>query len=97
MIGPKLDVRCQMPRCRCLCSSGRSVYTGPMSPIGYMDWFRTMLFLQQQLSAMAGNGNGAASTLPSGGHNDSDMENHFKSGEWQTFIDISHYVCAFLS
>ena len=61
-----------------------------MPRIGYMNWFRTMLFLQQQLSAMAaGNGNGAASTLPSGGHNDSDMENHFKSGEYQTLIDIS--------
>ena len=66
-----------------------------MSSIGYVDWFHTMLFLQQQLSAVAGNGNGAASTLPSGGHNDSDMENHFKSGEYQTLIEISDLFVRF--
>ena len=66
-----------------------------MSPIaGYVNWVRTLFFLQQQISSMmtTGNGNGAASSPPFSasaasegisGHDDSDMENHFKSGEYK--------------
>ena len=71
-----------------------------MSLTVYVNWFRTLLFLQQQqlasLMMATGNGNGAASSaaaaaaggvsgrLASGesGHDDSDMESHFKSGEY---------------
>ena len=69
----------------------------PMGPMGYASWLRTLLTLQQQqqlsasmMGTASGNGNGAASSPPPkgggiSGHDDSDMENHFKSGENQGY------------